>query len=164
MKNRRFWIWFGLTVIWMVIIFVKSAEPYSEQDIRPQLAEWISEERLQSLLPNLEFIYDGGLVTYKQPYDMLEFFVRKFGHVFEFGLLSFLWLMTLRARRISWRIALISASIITLVYAASDEWHQKFVVGRTGHAIDVAVDTIGIVLVALIYMSYAVIKSRNRTS
>jgi VanZ family protein len=162
MKNRRFWIWFGLAVLCMVIIFVMSSQSYSEQDMRPQLNEWIPEERLQSLLPNIEFYYDGGLVTYTLPYDMLEFFIRKLGHVSEFALLTVLWLNALRARQISRGTALLSASLISLLYAASDEWHQSFVPGRTGHAIDVAVDSIGIMLVAVLYFIYIGLRKYKR--
>lgn len=162
MKNRRLWIWSGLAVLWMVIIFAMSSQSYSEQDMRPQLNGWISEERLQSFLPNIEFYYDGGLVTYTLPYDMLEFFIRKLGHVFEFALLAVLWLNALRARQISRGIALLSASLISLLYAASDEWHQSFVPGRTGHAIDVAVDSIGILLVAVLYLLYIGLRRHKR--
>jgi hypothetical protein len=35
---------------------------------------------------------------------------------------------------------------ISFVYACSDEWYQTFVPGRTGHFIDVGVDSVGMVL------------------
>jgi VanZ family protein len=36
-----------------------------------------------------------------------------------------------------------------IAYAASDEWHQSFVPGRTATAEDVAIDGIGVALAAL---------------
>ncbi|TCZ74232.1 VanZ family protein [Paenibacillus albiflavus] len=162
MKNRRYWIWLALTVIWMVIIFVKSAEPYSQQDLRPRLAEWISEEQLSSVLPNLEFHYDGELITYHLPYDMLEFMIRKMGHMFEFALLAQLSLLTLRAKHVNRGAAITIAALFTCLYAISDEWHQTFIVGRTGHAIDVVVDSIGILLVVICYVAYIGLRSNKK--
>jgi VanZ family protein len=39
---------------------------------------------------------------------------------------------------------------ITLLYAISDEYHQTFVPGRNGTAVDVTVDMVGALLAALI--------------
>ena len=38
------------------------------------------------------------------------------------------------------------AVIITLLYAASDEWHQTFVEGRHGSPLDVIVDAAGVMI------------------
>lgn len=150
-KHQRFWIWLALALLWMAFIFMKSSESYGEQDLRPQFAAWISEERLQQILPKIEFTYGGGLVTYHKPYDMLEFFIRKSAHMFEFGLLAFLLTMVLRYRMQKRGPALLVASLLSCLYAISDEWHQTFVPDRTGHAIDVAIDTAGILVFAALY-------------
>ena len=68
---------------------------------------------------------------------------RKIVHMVEYGLLWFLW----------WR-ALgfghpLPAIVITLLYAASDEYHQSFVDGRHGSPWDVAIDAAGVGLAGL---------------
>jgi VanZ family protein len=66
---------------------------------------------------------------------------RKIIHATEYGLLTFLWWRALRNLPLSVGIA--------IAYAATDEFHQHFVHGRHGTPVDVAIDAIGSVSVAL---------------
>ena len=61
--------------------------------------------------------------------------LRKLAHMTEFGLLWALWLRALGRP--------LTATAITLAYAATDEWHQTFVRGRHGSPIDVGIDAVG---------------------
>jgi VanZ family protein len=63
---------------------------------------------------------------------------RKLVHMTEFGLLWFLWHRALGYRH------LVAPIAIALVYAASDEWHQTFVEGRSGTPWDFAIDAAGV--------------------
>ena len=45
----------------------------------------------------------------------------------------------------------IIATLITFIYACSDEFHQLFVSGRSGEVLDVCIDTIGGCVGALFY-------------
>jgi VanZ family protein len=70
--------------------------------------------------------------------------LRKAAHMTEYGLLWFLW----------WR-ALgygnpVPAIAITLLWSASDEYHQSFVQGRHGTPWDVAIDAVGVGLALLV--------------
>lgn len=158
----RSYVWLGLTVVWMVFIYYKSSQPYQEQDMRPLLAEWIPQSFVDNWLPHLEFTYDGGLVTWTKPYDFIEFMIRKCAHIAEYMLLTLLWNLTLAAASLRRGFSIALAAVLSFLYAASDEWHQTFVPGRTGHAIDVGVDSIGIVLVTILFAIAAVIKYRRR--
>lgn len=151
-RNKRFVWWLLATLAWMAFIFYKSSQSYGEQDLRPTLAAWLPLSMLEHWLPSIEFTYDGGLVTWKQPYDFVEFFIRKGAHVAEYALLTFLVIRVLLALRWERWMAIVAGAVISVAYAASDEWHQSFVPNRTGHAIDVAVDSIGVVLVVLLFL------------
>lgn len=75
-------------------------------------------------------------------------------HPFEFAVLAFL---TLRAFRLSQfdflRTRLIPMSVLfCLFYAASDEFHQLFVPGRTADLFDWIYDSIGIAIGVFIYL------------
>jgi len=161
-QRKKFLIWLLLTIICMGFIFYKSSQPYYEQDLRPKLAAHLPDKLVQSL-PNVDFYYNDQLVTSKQPYDFIEFFIRKGAHVSIFAVLTFLSIQTLLAlkwRRVS---AIAGGAAIALLYAMSDEWHQTFVVNRTGQAIDVGIDSIGIALVVLFYViAGAIIHFRSR--
>jgi VanZ family protein len=70
---------------------------------------------------------------------------RKFVHASEYALLCFLWWRALRTRmdRIA---ALVPSWLIAVAYAASDEYHQRFVTGRHSTWVDVAIDSMGAAL------------------
>jgi VanZ family protein len=70
--------------------------------------------------------------------------LRKAAHMTEYGLLWFLWWRALGRRHPAPAIA------ITLLWAASDEYHQSFVQGRHGTPWDVAIDAVGMGLALLV--------------
>ncbi len=65
---------------------------------------------------------------------------RKLIHAATYGTLWFLWW-----RATGYRNPL-AAAVITLVYAASDEWHQTFTEGRHGTPVDVVIDATGVLI------------------
>ena len=76
-----------------------------------------------------------------------EVALRKLGHLAGYAVLCFLWWWALVGRvdrPLAW------AAAISLLYAASDEYHQTFVENRTGTPIDVAIDAAGIALACLV--------------
>jgi len=70
--------------------------------------------------------------------------LRKGAHMAEYGLLWFLWWRALGYGHVGPAIA------ITLLWAASDEFHQSFVEGRHGTPWDVAIDAVGVGLAVLV--------------
>ncbi|UHA76108.1 VanZ family protein [Paenibacillus sp. 481] len=149
--QRKFMIWMLLTIVWMGFIFYKSSQSYSEQDLRPAFASYIEAETLQKYIPHISFTYDNQRVSWEEPYDFVEFFIRKAAHVVSFGLLCFLSIKTLLATSLRRGTAILFGGFFSFLYACSDEWHQSFVIGRTGHIEDVWVDSIGIVLIVLFF-------------
>jgi VanZ family protein len=63
---------------------------------------------------------------------------RKLVHMAEYGLLWWLWSRAFGFRRP------VLAAVITLAYAATDEFHQTFVHGRNGSPIDWGIDAAGV--------------------
>jgi VanZ family protein len=74
---------------------------------------------------------------------------RKFVHASEYALLCFLWWRALRTKLDSTR-ALAAAWAIATLYAATDEYHQRFVAGRHSSWVDVAIDSMGAALLLLL--------------
>ena len=72
----------------------------------------------------------------------IDLVLRKLAHMTEYGLLFVLWL-----RALGWRHAW-AAALISIGYAATDEWHQTTVEGRHGTPVDVAVDAAGVAVAA----------------
>ena len=73
--------------------------------------------------------------------------LRKLGHVSGYALLTALWWWALRGVTAK---PLLIAVCIAFAYACTDEFHQTFVSGRTGTPVDVGIDTIGMVIAALL--------------
>jgi len=73
---------------------------------------------------------------------------RKLVHFGEYALLTYLWWRALRTRMEPGRAAL-AAFLVSSLYAATDEYHQTFVEGRSGHPLDWLVDSAGAATAAL---------------
>jgi VanZ family protein len=76
---------------------------------------------------------------------------RKIVHASEYALLCFLWWRALRTRLDASR-ALAAAWAVATVYAATDEFHQSFVTGRHATPVDVAIDSMGAAVFALLML------------
>lgn len=75
-----------------------------------------------------------------------NFIVRKLAHFMEYFVFYYLLYKALEdSKRPNWR-TLVSALIITFLYASSDEFHQSFIPGRGPSFRDVLIDTSGGVL------------------
>jgi VanZ family protein len=70
----------------------------------------------------------------------VDFIGRKLVHVTEYGVLWLLWARALRFRNLA------VAAIVSIAYAATDEYHQTFVHGRHGTPVDVLIDSAGVAL------------------
>lgn len=149
--KRKFALWLTLTIIFMGVIFYQSSMPYPHQDIKPWLVKDI--KLTPQNMPHVEFNYDHEHITWKNPYQMIEFFIRKLGHVTEYAVLTFLWIKTLAGTGLKGYPVAAASLVLSLLYACSDEWHQTFVFERTGHLIDVfGPDLGGMLLVILVFM------------
>ncbi len=94
-----------------------------------------------------------GLGDIKNNY--LETILRKGAHFTEYGLLTFfVWRLLYNG----WKFMLVVSFWLTLVlvtlYAGSDEFHQTFVVGRSGKMIDVVIDFLSIFTILQIILFF----------
>ena len=75
---------------------------------------------------------------------LIDLIGRKLLHAAEYGALWWLWWRAFGFRRAA------AAALVTVGYAATDEYHQTFVEGRHGTAVDVAIDAAGIPIAVLL--------------
>jgi len=89
-----------------------------------------------------------------------EVLLRKLGHVMEYFALTLAWWRAFDGLRQNGSTTgvLAAAAAVSLLYAASDEFHQTFVDGRNGTPVDVLIDSIGIALA----WSFAEVQARRR--
>ena len=75
----------------------------------------------------------------------LDLILRKLAHMIVFGTLLVAW----------WRAAgPVVAVVVTLAYAAVDEWHQTWVEGRVGAVSDWAIDAAGAGVAAVLVIAW----------
>lgn len=130
---------FILPFLWMLVIFLFSHQPAAISDTQ----SGVFVDQLQVWLPAA----DNGFLT---------FIVRKGAHIFAYFVLGALTFRALRQTKLAkpalWTI------IICAIYAATDEFHQLFVPGRSGEVRDILIDTVaatvGIAITHLIYKNY----------
>lgn len=114
-------MWRAAALLWMALIFTLSSALFAPR---------------MSFDSTLDFF---GAVNYV---------VRKCAHAGEFGILMWLLLRSFYPRPFALDRARWYAVSISLIYAASDEFHQTYVPLRSGKATDVLFDAAGILVVA----------------
>lgn len=134
------WIAFGAWIVWMVLIFSFSTSPMSGSNTQ----SWLN-TGLSNLLPDIH----AGLST--DQLHLLNYGMRKLAHFSEYAALTLMgylaWTISLRQTRLQGvRFALIGA----VLFAISDEFHQRFEAGRTSLVTDVMIDSFGATVAALI--------------
>jgi VanZ family protein len=92
-----------------------------------------------------------------------DFIIKKGGHMTGYALLAAAFFHALDRHQKSIRSPLIIAACLSLLYAASDEFHQKFTPGRTSTVSDVLIDMEGAVI-GLAGMSLSRKKFRSQES
>ena len=92
-------------------------------------------------------------------YGSLDLLIKKGGHAIGFGLLGLSYYFAL-PRRLSRIYRGMTAFLMVVLFALSDEYHQSFVQGRTSSLTDVFIDTFG----ALVAISVAAGYSSNSRS
>lgn len=81
--------------------------------------------------------------------EKLNLPLRKGMHFFIYFILSFLIFNTLNQTKINYKYLI--TIIICFIYALTDEYHQTFILGRTGQFSDVMIDTSGSILYLFIH-------------
>lgn len=116
-----------LPLLWMVVIFMLSHQPASVSSGQ----SGVFVEQLHYIAPSID-------------QQLLTFLVRKGAHIFAYfvlGILMFnaLWRVDLSKFKFN-RPAVLSI-IVCALYAASDEFHQLFISGRSGEIRDIMIDS-----------------------
>ncbi|MEK5104491.1 VanZ family protein [Cytobacillus sp. FSL M8-0252] len=147
MKKQLYWL---PSILWMAMIFILSHQPGTQSS---QLSGGITEVIAAWVPFSIENLHT------------LETFIRKNAHFFAYFILGIFILFAIRQGNILTRQKLLISWILTTVYAASDEFHQLFIPGRSGEVRDVLIDSVGaatgLILFSIVYYWR---KSKNRGS
>jgi VanZ family protein len=129
-RHRLLKAWIA-AILWLIVICVESTSYLS------------SHNTSRILYPLLHYLFG---ISYAR-FEPFHHFLRKAGHVFGYGLLSFLlfraWRETLpMSGNPKWTFRWATLAVLgTALVASLDEWHQSFLPSRTGRWQDVVLDT-----------------------
>ena len=125
----------ALCAAWMLLIFVMSAAPGETSGEQ-------SGRLLEMLLSALRWL--TGIQPKPETLVLLETLLRKAAHMAEYAVLA---LLSRRAFALSGaRRPGLCALLLCVLYAAGDEFHQRFVPDRGPSPVDVMIDTAGTAL------------------
>ena len=145
LEKRKRYVLLAMTIGWMVLIFCFSAQNgLTSSKNSDGLSGWIVRHVLG--MGSAE----AGEELWEHCLSVASYCVRKAAHMTEYAVLSALLSLLLRTyAHPLWRHCLLGF-FGAVVYAASDEFHQLFVAGRSGQILDVGIDSIGAFLGGLV--------------
>jgi VanZ family protein len=116
-------------IVWAIVISAFSTHVFSADNTG------------RLIIPALRWLFPHASLS---SLERAHFLLRKSAHLTEYFILSLLILRGIRAGRKEIRLAWMAIAVLAVAfYASLDEFHQRFVPGRTAAVSDVVLDTIG---------------------
>lgn len=140
-KNKSV-VWFIITVVWMTVIFCFSAQP---ADVSTDTSLRVGMTIGKMSVPDFSKLPKEEQMDYAKK---IEFPVRKMAHATEYAILGCL--LTNLCLSLSMKKAYMWSWLMGSAYAATDEFHQLFVPGRSGQITDVMIDSVGCLIGCLV--------------
>lgn len=134
-KNNKSVVWLIITVVWMAVIFCFSAQP---ADVSTDTSLHVGMAIGKMSVPDFSKLPKEKQMDYA---EKIEFPVRKMAHATEYAILGCL--LTNLCLTFPMRKAYMWSWLMGSAYAATDEFHQLFVPGRSGQITDVMIDSVG---------------------
>jgi len=140
-------------VVWGILVFELSNQDVTEShELSRIVIELILEkkDKIDAIIENykitkkIDFTVEPTIeITAKRIYE-LQFLTRKFAHFSLYAIGSFLiYMATTAVIKEKTGLKVLITLTLGIVYAVSDEFHQKFIEGRTSNLSDVGIDTLG---------------------
>lgn len=164
MKKFAYWL---LPIGWMGVIYFSSAQPYEQQDVKPLLERTLDLSFLTPYMDWVSFTYHHSEVSVAAlgVEGFIEFFLRKGAHVGVFFVLMCLFFVALhKTTSLTFRVTLAVSFLLTVAYAALDEFHQGFTDNRTPYIGDVFLDGAGAVFAIILLIFLQRYRTKKRVS
>ena len=141
-KKNKSVVWLIITVVWMTVIFCFSAQP---ADVSTDTSLRVGMTIGKMSIPDFSKLPKEEQIDYA---EKIEFPVRKMAHATEYAIFGCL--LTNLCLSLSMRKAYMWGWLMGSAYAATDEFHQLFVPGRSGQMTDVMLDSVGCLVGCLV--------------
>lgn len=152
--KHKHYIAYGVALMIMGLLFYSSSQPYEQQKMDSFLTILLPNKPFEEWLHTIALTYGETVVTVSEMgyYHFIEFFIRKFIHFTSFCLLAYSWIYALQSHIKERKMAIIIGLLISVCYAASDEFHQSLTPQRTALLQDVILDSFGALAGSVIFV------------
>lgn len=138
MRKHISWI---VAIIWMVIIYILSSQvAYDSAQLSSGIAQVVAEFILK-MFPKMNITLDD-----------MHHLIRKSAHFSEYFILGVLTINALKQDGLIKNKRIIVAVGFCSTYAIFDEFHQRFVSGRSASFTDVLIDSCGAIIGVIIFL------------
>ncbi|MDE7161186.1 MAG: VanZ family protein [Anaeroplasmataceae bacterium] len=145
-----------IVLAWMGVIFYFSHQNgNSSSRMSNTVTRWI----VNTFVPNYSSL------TNSEQADILKntsFVIRKLAHYSEYAILGFFLFSAVYVFTDNEKILIPVVSLLGILYAISDEFHQSFIGGRSPAPRDVVIDSIGVLTAVLILGIFLNIKRMRK--
>ncbi|MBQ2695804.1 MAG: VanZ family protein [Clostridia bacterium] len=149
-KRAVLWV---VTVLWCVVIFCFSAQPADNSN---QVSVKVSEKVTHALSETDVMTKTSALTPGK-----IHFMVRKTAHFMLYLVLGALLMALGKSYWLPFGRSAVISVVVSVLYAAGDEWHQSFISGRSGQISDVLLDGLG-AFVGILLLSIGMFYFKNK--
>lgn len=134
-----------MKTILILMIFVTFALIFSFSNQNSQKSMSISRRVTEKLTQNIEWIQKLEKVEKENTLLKIETMIRKIAHFSIYFLFGMIMMSLMSIYHMKLRYKILCSFSIGFFYAIFDEIHQMFIPGRTGRALDVLIDSCGII-------------------
>ena len=134
MNKRKIISWLAV-ILWLVLIFILSAQPVHKSN---GLSKGIAEK----IIKIIEKISPDKNISLGR----FNHYLRKAAHFFSYMVLGILMMNVLKMMKVEGVKRIVLALVICILCAMLDEFHQLFVPGRGAQVKDVIIDTVGAIV------------------
>ena len=135
--------WRVALLAWMLFIFFASGNRLSWQTTEKLLVAW---------MPSTQSTKSVSLPQ-SQKFVFVHTAIRKFAHIAEYAILTYLWFRSLWTRPGRFVFCMRWSVLLSILCAMADECHQYFLFFRDGQWADVLWDSVGIAMMSLVLWS-----------
>lgn len=144
-----------LVLLWMMLMFSFSSATGEE-------SSGVSDKVIETITLTLTDIKDNSKEM-DEVKDKYGFIVRKTAHFFVYFMLGIIVMNAFYTFRVN-KYMVIYASIICILYAITDEFHQTFVDERSGQISDVLLDSSASLIASYFFMKLMVLRNYEKKS
>ena len=137
-KQKKVVLWISV-VVWMGLIFMFSAQNSTESSSLSGSVVGVILHAIKTIFPDIRQVELNHLQFW------IGFFVRKAAHASIYFVLGIL-VYTAIGKKVSRKKRFLMTVAVCFLYACTDEFHQRYVPGRSCEFRDVCIDTVGALL------------------